>query len=128
MKTRLRLALAGALLAATAIASRPVTTMAAPTHDTIVVNCSNGFTRTVSANAARGVAKALTAFNAHRGNGITCAAAPGAPRVVGATFLTVACSDGFSRDVNAKAIGHIVKALNAFNARKATGVSCALAP
>jgi hypothetical protein len=128
MKTRLRLVLAGALLAATAIASGPVPTLAASTQDTIVVTCSNGFSRTVSAKAARGVARSLTAFNAHRGNGITCAAAPGAPRVAAATFQTVGCSDGFSRKVNAKAIGPIVKALNAFNARRANGVTCAVVP
>jgi hypothetical protein len=127
MTTRLRLALAGALLAVTAIASGPVPSLAAG-QATIQVTCSNGFTRTVSAKAARGVAKSLTAFNAHNGKAVTCAAAPGAPRVRAASFATLTCSDGFTRDVNAKAVGPIVKALNAYGARTANGVTCAVAP
>ena len=127
MKTKLRLALAGALLAVASIAAGPVPTMAV-SHDTIQVTCSNGFTRTVSAKAARGVAKALTAFNAHNRKAVTCAAAPGAPRVSAAAFLTVECTNGFERSVNAKAVGPIVRALNAYNARKANGVTCAVAP
>lgn len=127
MKSRLRLALAGALLAVTAVAAGPVPSLAAG-QDTIVVTCSNGYSRTVSAKAARGVAKALTAYNAHNNKGVTCAAAPGAPRVRAASFVTVTCTNGFERRVNAKAVGPIVKALNAYGARKANGVTCAVAP
>lgn len=127
MKTRLRLALAGALLAVTAIAAGPVPTLAAG-QDTIVVTCSNGYSRTVSAKAARGVATALSAFNAHTKKGVTCVAAPGAPRAKAARFVTVSCSNGFERRVNVKAVGPIVKALNAYAVRKTTGVTCAVAP
>lgn len=125
MKTRIRLALAGALLVVTAVATAPAATMAAAPHETIVVSCSNGFSRTVSAKAARGVAKALTAYNEYRAKDVTCAAAPGAPRPVAAAFVTVECTNGFERRVNAKAVGPIVKALNAYNTRKGTGVTCA---
>ena len=127
MKTRLRLALAGALLAVTAIAAGPVPSLAAG-QDTIVVTCSNGYSRTVSVKAARGVATALTAFNTHNHKGVTCVAAPGAPRAKAARFVTVSCSNGFERRVNVKAVGPIVKALNAYAARKTTGVTCAVAP
>ena len=130
MRTMLRIILGSALLV-TAMVVTVAPTFAAPkTHDTITVSCSNGFSRTVSAHAARGVAKALTNFNAHNGKGTTCAAAPGAPRAPhanGASWLTVTCTNGFERPVNAKAANAVVKALNAYSTRKNLGVTCAAA-
>jgi len=119
----LRLILATALLGAAMAAS------VGPTFavgETIKVTCTNGFERTVSAYAARGVAKSLTKFNEYRGSSITCAAAPGAPRVAAVTFRTVSCSNGFERDVNARAAGGIAKALNAFNEHNRSGITCVL--
>jgi hypothetical protein len=102
-------------------------TFAAQTNATIVVTCSNGYTRTVSANAARGVAHALTNFNAHNHKNVTCSAAAGAPRPVAAAWLHVSCTNGFERTVNARAANAIVKALNAYSVRKNMGVTCSLA-
>ena len=123
MRLVIRLALASSLLAAAMFASAGP----AAAVDTITVTCTNGFTRTVAARAARGVAKSLTKFNEYRGSSITCAAAPGAPRVTATSFVMVTCTNGFERRVNARAAGGIMKALNAFNERSQTGVTCALA-
>jgi hypothetical protein len=121
-----RLGLIGTLLGAAMVTS-VAPTFAADSHDTITVTCSNGFTRTVSAHAARGVATSLSKFNAHNHKNVTCAAAPGAPRMPAASFQHVTCTDGFQRDVNARAANAIVKALNAYSARKNLGVTCAIA-
>jgi hypothetical protein len=116
--------LGAALLSATTL-SVAGPALAAQTTDTITVTCTNGWSRTVSANAARGVAKALTAFNAHNHKSATCTAGPGAPRPApAAAWLHITCTDGFERTVNAKAAGPIVKALNAYSARKNLGVTC----
>jgi hypothetical protein len=124
MRTLLRLALAGAVLSA-ALAANIGPVLAGT--DTIKVSCSNGFERTVSARAARGVAKALTKFNEHRGSNVTCTAGPGAPRPQVRGQVTVTCSNGFERRVDARAAGGISKALNVFNARSRSGVTCSLA-
>jgi hypothetical protein len=101
--------------------------VAATSHtDTITVTCTNGFTRTVSAHAARGVATSLNKFNQYRGSGVTCTAGPGAPRIAAVAFRTVQCTNGFERRVSARAAGGITKALNAFNARNRSGVTCTL--
>jgi hypothetical protein len=93
--------------------------------ETIAVSCTNGFTRTVAAKAARGVAKSLTKFNAYTKSGVTCTAGPGAPRPgTPVTTLTISCTNGFTRTVGAKAAGGITKALNQFNARNQSGVTC----
>ncbi len=123
MKSLLRLALASTVLVGAMVAN-VVPVMAT---DTITVTCSNGFERTVSAHAARGVARSLTKFNEFRGSSATCTAGPGAPRVVPTSFRTVECSNGFERRVNAKAAGGITKALNAFNERNQSGITCSLA-
>jgi hypothetical protein len=103
-------------------------TFAAHTTSTISVSCSNGFSRTVSANAARGVAKALSNFNAYNHRNVTCAAAPGAPRPnPSAMRVTITCTDGFERTVNARAADAVVNALNAYSARKNLGVTCSAA-
>lgn len=125
MKISIRLAVGAALLAA-AMFANVAPTFAASTHDTIAVTCSNGFTRTVSAKAAHGVARALTQFNAHNKKGVTCSAAPGAPRVPAASWVTVSCTNGFEMRVNAKAAQPIVKALNAYSTHKNLGVTCAV--
>jgi hypothetical protein len=127
MRLVLRLVMGSALVAAAMFATVAPTFAAPKTHDTITVSCSNGFSRTVSAHAARGVARALTNFNAYNGKGTTCAAAPGAPRANGASWLTVTCTNGFERPVNAKAANSVVKALNAYSTRKSLGVTCAAA-
>ena len=119
----LKVGVAGLLLA-TAMFINAVPAFAGT--NTITVTCTNGFTRTVSAYAARGVAKSLTKFNAYNGSNVTCAAAPGAPRPAAAAWLTIDCTNGFEKTVNAKAAGGIVKALNAFNANSHTGVTCAI--
>ena len=126
MRVLFRLTIGAALLAA-AMITTVAPAFAANTTDTIAVTCSNGFTRTVSANAARGVANSLTKFNAYNGKGTTCAAAPGAPRPTATAWLTVSCSNGFEKTVNAKAAGPIVKALNAYSTRKNLGVTCSAA-
>ena len=96
--------------------------------ETITVTCSNGFQRTVAAQAARGVATSLNKYNEHNQSGVTCAAAPGAPRPRPATaWLTITCTDGFQRRVNARAAGGITRALNAFNTYNQSGVTCAAA-
>ncbi len=123
MRTALRFGLASALLGAAMVGSA----MPALGADTITVTCTNGFQRTVAAQAARGVAKSLTKFNEHNQSGVTCAAAPGAPRVTAQSFRSVTCSNGFERRVNARAAGGITKALNAFNERNQSGVTCTLA-
>ena len=124
MRVFLRLTVASAVLAAGMIANVGPALGA----ETIAVTCSNGFTRTVAAQAARGVAKSLTKFNAYTESGITCAAAAGAPRAATATaWLTITCTNGFERTVNARAAGGIIKALNKFNGYSQTGVTCAAA-
>lgn len=123
MKVLLRLALANAIVVAAMVGS----VSPAFAADTITVNCTNGYTRTVAAHAARGVAKSLTKFNQYRGSSVTCTAGPGAPRVTAVRFRTVECSNGFERRVNARAAGGIAKALNAFNTRSRSGVTCTLA-
>ncbi|HUR16177.1 MAG TPA: hypothetical protein VMZ33_02730 [Candidatus Limnocylindrales bacterium] len=124
MRISLRLILASAVVAAGMIS----TVGPALGADTITVSCTNGFQRTVAAQAARGVAKSLTKFNEHRGSSVTCAAAPGAPRSRPASaWLTISCTNGFERTVNARAAGGITRALNAFNTRSQTGVTCAAA-
>lgn len=127
MRLAVRIVLGSALLVAAMFVTVAPTFAASNTHDTITVSCSNGFSRTVSANAARGVAKALTNFNAYNGKGTTCAAAPGAPRATGAAWVNVTCTNGFEKSVNAKAANAVVKALNAFSARKNLGVTCSAA-
>jgi hypothetical protein len=96
--------------------------------DTITVTCSNGFERTVAAQAARGVAKSLTKFNEYNRSGVTCTAGPGAPRTRPAVeYITVTCSNGFERRVPARAAGGIARALDAFNEHNRSGVTCAAA-
>lgn len=127
MRMLFRLAIGVALLAGATVATvGPTFAANAPAHSTITVTCSNGFSRTVSAKAARGVAMALTQFNAHNNRNITCSAAPGAPRTRAASFVQVSCTNGFARDVNAKAANVIVKALNAYSTRKHLGVTCSI--
>lgn len=127
MRVLFRLTVGAALLAGAMIANVGPA-LAAHTTDTITVTCSNGFSRTVSANAARGVASSLTQFNAHNKKGVTCSAAPGAPRPMpAASWKTVTCSNGFEKTVNARAANAIVKALNAYSTRKNLGVTCAAA-
>ena len=126
MRVLFRLSIGTALLAAAMVANLAPTFAATPSHDTITVTCSNGFSRTVSANAAHGVATSLAQFNAHNHKNVTCSAAPGAPRVRGASFVTVSCTNRFEREVNAKAANAIVKALNAYSTRKNLGVTCSL--
>jgi len=70
MRVLFRLTIGAALLAA-AMITTVAPAFAANTTDTIAVTCSNGFTRTVSANAARGVANSLTKFNAYNGKSTT---------------------------------------------------------
>jgi hypothetical protein len=124
MKVFVRVLVASALLAMAMFATVGPTLAA----DTITVSCTNGFTRTVDAHAARGVAKSLTKFNEYRGSSVTCAAAPGAPRSGPATaWLTISCTNGFERTVNARAAGGIARALNKYNAYAHTGVTCAAA-
>jgi hypothetical protein len=126
MKTTIRLAVAGALLATAAFASAPVA--ASPTGETIKITCSNGFTRTVSARAARGVTTSLNKFNQYRGSGVTCWSEPGAPRVKAKSHLTVACTNGFERRVNARAANGIARALTKFNAYNRRGITCQVVP
>lgn len=124
MRLSLRLVIAGALLAAGMIANVGPALGA----DTVTVTCSNGFQRTVAAQAARGVAKSLTKFNEFSQTGVTCVAGPGAVRPAPATaWLTITCSNGFERTVNARAAGGITRALNAFNTHSQTGVTCSAA-
>lgn len=124
MRVFLRLTVASAVLAVGMI----TTVGPALGAETITVSCTNGFQRTVAAQAARGVAKSLNKFNAYTESGVTCAAAPGAPRPSAASaWLTITCTDGFERTVNARAAGGIVKALNKFNGYSQTGVTCAAA-
>lgn len=125
MRILFRLAIGAALLAGAMFAT-VAPTFAAQTHNTIAVTCSNGYTRTVSANAAHGVAKALTQFNAHNNTGVTCSAAPGAARVRAVSWATVSCTNGFEKRVNAKAATPIAKALNAYAARENLGVTCSV--
>jgi hypothetical protein len=122
MRIAIRLGLASALLGAAVLAN----VGPALAVETITVTCTNGFTRTVAAPAARGVATSLTKFNQYRGSSISCTAGAGAPRVTAVTFRTVSCSNGFERRVNARAAGGIARALNEFNARSRTGVTCTL--
>jgi hypothetical protein len=122
VRIALRLALAGALLGAAMVGN------VAPAFavDTVTVTCSNGFQRTVAAKAARGVATSLNKFNQYNKKNITCVAGAGALRISATSFRTVSCTNGFERRVNARAAGGITKALNAFNTRSRTGVTCAL--
>jgi hypothetical protein len=123
MRTVFRLAIGSAVLAA----SMAVSVGPAFAGETITVTCTNGFSRTVAAQAARGVAKSLTKFNEFNNSGVTCTAGPGAPRPAATSWLTISCTNGFERTVNAKAAGGIVKALNNFNAQSHTGVTCSAA-
>jgi hypothetical protein len=43
------------------------------------------------------------------------------------TTVTITCTNGFTKTVNAKASGGIIKALNNFNAYSQTGVTCSAA-
>jgi hypothetical protein len=126
VRLALRMLLASALLSGTAMVAGIAPTFAsAPAQDTIVVSCSNGFTRTVSAHAARGVATSLTRFNAYNHSGVTCSAAPGAPLTTPThTYLTITCSNGFERRVSSHAAGGIAHALNAYNAHNHKGITC----
>jgi hypothetical protein len=125
VKFIVRLLLASSLLTSTAVVAAAGPAFAG---DTIVVSCSNGFTRTVAAHAARGVATSLNRFNAHNHSGVKCEAAPGAPRPAtrGVTFVTVTCTNGFTRRVPVRASAGITKALNKFNRFSHSGVTCAL--
>jgi hypothetical protein len=123
VKFILRLLLASSLLTGTAVVAVVGPAVAG---DTIAVSCSNGFTRTVAAQAARGVATSLTKFNAYTHSGVACVAAPGAPRITSVTFVTLSCSNGFTRQVPSRASAGITKALNKFNAYNHRGVTCAL--
>ena len=128
MRFVIRLSVALALLGTALVATAgPV---AAASHPTITVTCTNGFERTVSAHAARGVAKSLTNFNAHRGTSVTCTAGPGAPRGQAKSHarLTIQCSNGFEKTVSARAARGITRALNAFNERRHSDVTCAIVP
>jgi len=127
VKVFVRLLLATALLTGATVAVAGPAVAAAPVHNTIVVTCTNGFTRTVDAHAARGVATSLNRFNAFRKSGVTCSAAPGAPRTPPThAFLTIRCSNGFERRVSAHAAGGITRALNAFNAHNHRHITCAI--
>ena len=128
MKRILRPVLALALVLSGAAIATPLPASAAPTNDTILVSCTNGFTRTVSARAARGVTTSLNKFNAFNESGITCSHGPGAPKVHPKNFLTVECSNGWERRVAARAAGGIVRALNKFNGHNPHGVTCSIAP
>ncbi len=129
MKVTLRLLLASAMLTSTAVLGTITPTFAGqPTHNTIVVSCSNGFTRTVSAQAARGVATSLLKFNQYNHSGVTCTAAPGAPRTAPAkSHLTISCSNGFQRRVSSHAANGIAHALTAYNAHNHKGITCTAA-
>jgi hypothetical protein len=118
--------LAGALLSGMAMVAGIAPTFAsAPAHDTVVVTCSNGFSRTVSAHAARGVATSLARFNAHNHSSVTCAAGAGAARTAPTqAWLTINCSNGFERRVSAHAAGGIARALNAYNAHNHKAIIC----
>lgn len=124
MRIAIRLAIASAMLALGLIG----TAGPALGADTVTVTCSNGFERTVAAQAARGVARSLTKYNEYARTGVTCVAGPGATRPRPATaWLTITCTNSFERTVNARAAGGITRALNAFNQRSGTGVTCAAA-
>ncbi len=124
MRALFRLALAGALLATAMLG----TVASVSAGDTITVTCSNGFERTVAAKSARGVAKSLNKFNSYTESGVTCTAGPGAPRLAAiATKLTITCTNGLVKTVDARAVGGITRALDAFNTRSQTGVTCSAA-
>lgn len=123
MKVLLRLALISSLLATAAVAGGPVPAGAV---DTLVVTCTNGFSRTVAARAARGVATSLNRFNARNRSGMTCTAAPGAPRPSAFQWNLVTCTNGFQRTVPSRGSKGIVNALNKFNQYTHSGVSCSL--
>lgn len=116
-----------ALLSTASLASIGAPVFADTGTTYVTVSCSNGFTRTVSSHAAIGVAKSLNKFNAYNQSGVTCAAGPGAatpaPTV---SYLYIDCSNGFVKRVSSHAVGGITKALNAFNTRSNTGVTCAV--
>lgn len=126
MKLAIRTLLAAALLSTASLVSIGVPVFASGTTY-VTVSCSNGFSRTVSAHAAIGVAKSLNKFNAYNQSGVTCSAGPGAvspaPAVI---YLYVDCSNGWTKRASAHAAGGITKALNAFNTRSHTGVTCAI--
>jgi hypothetical protein len=44
------------------------------------------------------------------------------------TWVTITCSDGFTRQVPEHAAGGITRALNAFNAHNQSGVTCSVSP
>jgi len=127
MRIIVRMVLAAALLASASLAfiGAPVLATNAPAQ--VTVTCSNGFTRTVSAYAATGIAKSLTKFNAYNQSGVTCAAGAGALAPAPAvSWLYIDCSNGFVKRVSSHAAGGITKALNAFDTRSHTGVTCAV--
>jgi hypothetical protein len=129
VKLTLRLLLASALLSGAAISVGVAPTLAAaPTHNTITVTCSNGYTRTVSAHAARGVAQSLTKYSRFNHSDVTCTAGPGAPRVKAPkSYLTITCTDGYTRRVSAHAANGQAHALTNFNKHNHSGVTCAAA-
>lgn len=125
MRKLVRSLLATSLLA-TALVGVGAPTLAAPTS-TVTVSCSNGFTRTVSARAAKGIATSLNRFNAYRHSGVTCTA--GAPTTATApaqSYLFIDCSNGFTKRVSAHAAAGIQRAIAKFNQYSHTHVTCAL--
>jgi hypothetical protein len=129
VKLALRMLLATSLLGGMAMVAGIAPAFAsAPAHDTVVVTCSNGFSRTVSAHAARGVATSLSRFNAYNHSNVTCAAGAGATRTAPTqAWLTISCSNGFERRVSAHAAGGIARALNAYNAHNHRAITCSAA-
>jgi hypothetical protein len=120
----IRTLLAIALLA-TALVSIGAPTLAAPAS-TVTVSCSNGFTRTVAAQAAKGVTTSLNKFNAYRQSGVTCTAAAPATAAPTQTYVYIDCTNGFTKRVSSHAAGGILKALNNFNGYSHTHVTCAV--
>jgi hypothetical protein len=129
MRTFFRSLLAGTILTAALVGIGAPTLAAGGGTTYVTVSCSNGFTRTVSAHAAKGIANSLNKFNAYTHSGVTCAAGAGALATAPTTqFLHIECSNGFTKRVSAHAAGGINRALNNFNGRSHTGVTCAVAP
>jgi hypothetical protein len=125
LRKLVRTLLATSLLA-TALVSIGAPTMAAPAS-TVTITCSNGFARTVAANAAKGITTSLNRFNAYRQSGVTCtAAAPTASTAPAQTYTYIDCTNGFTKRVSTHAAGGILRALNNFNAYSHTHVTCAV--
>ena len=75
MKLIARLLLASALLSGSAaLATVGTAFAAAPSHATITVSCTDGYSRTVSAHAAHGIATSLTKFSRFTHSGVICTA------------------------------------------------------